>query len=161
MKIKDKVLNAFRRFLEKDGYLLAVTANERSITHRFAIYVENEFPNFNVDCEFNRNGLHPKKLDTFKKVVQSDDESGVTVYPDIIVHRRGPARENNFAVIEAKTSSNKQQCQDNDGCTCDLCKLRAYKNDLGYKFAFYVVFPVGGELKNISYAELDDYVAEI
>lgn len=159
MNIRNKVLRAYRRFLEKDSYLLTIKANERSITHRFAIYIEQAFVGFNVDCEFNRDGLDIKKLDTFKKVVESDDTKGVSVYPDIIVHHRGTA--NNFIVIEAKTSSNCEVCKKPNPCTCDQCKLLAYKTDLGYKHVFYIVFPVDAELKNFNDAQLEKYIVEI
>jgi hypothetical protein len=159
MKVRKKLLRAYRRLLEKDGYLLTAKANERSITHRYAIYVESEFPDFNVDCEFNRKGLEVKRLECFKKDVDSDDTKGVSVYPDVIVHHRGTA--SNFVVIEAKTSSNNEECQTPNPCHCDLCKLRAYKADLGYAHAFYVIFPVDGELENFSDAKLENYVVEI
>ena len=159
MEVRNQLLRAYRRFLEHDSYLLTSKANERSITHRLTIYVEHEFPEFNVDCEFNRKGLETKKLESFKKEVSSDDTKGVSVYPDIIVHHRGTA--NNFVVIEAKTSAEDEECQKPNPCTCDRCKLRAYKVDLGYAHAFYVIFPVDRELKNFSNPKLENYVEEI
>lgn len=159
MEVRNKLLNAYRRFLENDAYLLTTKANERSITHRFAIYVENEFPNFNIDCEFNRKGLEVKRLESFKKNIESDDTKGVSVFPDIIVHHRGTA--NNFIVIEAKTSSNNEECQKPNPCRCDQCKLSAYKYDLGYVHAFYVIFPVDRELESFSDAKLANNVMEI
>ena len=159
MEIRNKILRAYLRLLKNDGYLLTSKANERSITHRLAIYIEDEFPDYNVDCEFNRKGLEPKKLDSFKKKVDTDDAKGVSVYPDIIVHHRGTA--DNLVVIEAKTSSNGEECQMPTPCACDRCKLRAYKADLRYRHAFYVIFPVDAELKGFVDARLEDYVVEI
>jgi hypothetical protein len=159
--MRNRILNAYRQFMAKDRYLLEVEANERSLTHRFAIHVEAEFPGFHVDCEYNRNGLHPKRLVDFKQPVDSDDEKGVTVFPDIIVHHRGPAVENNLIVIEAKASKNHQDCQNNNQCPCDFCKLRAYKANLGYQHAFFIIFPVDNDLENYSEAKLADYVVEV
>jgi len=159
MEIKEKVQSAFREFLKRDVHLLKVKANERSITHRFAIYIEDQFPGFNVDCEYNRKGLDPKRLDAFRKQVSSDDEKGVTVFPDVVVHHRGTSK--NHLVIKAKLSSNHQECANSNTCRCDRCKLRAYKTDLGYAHAFYIVFPVSDELAGFSDAKLADYVTEI
>ena len=157
--VRAKIEAAFRRFLEKDSYLLTAKANERSITHRFAMYIEEQFPGFNVDCEYNRDGMESKRLETFKRPVDSADEKGVTVYPDIIVHHRGTA--NNLLVVEAKLSSNDSPCQSHATCTCDHCKLRAYKSDLGYVHAFYVVFPVDDKLEGLDEAHLYDFITEI
>lgn len=40
MGVKAKVEKALLRFMAKDIPLLQVEANERSITHRFAVYLE-------------------------------------------------------------------------------------------------------------------------
>jgi hypothetical protein len=160
MAIKQKVLQAFEAFIKDEFDLLKVNANERSLTHRLAIHVEREFPDYHVDCEYNRQGQCPKKLDEFRKTIDSDDTTGVTVYPDIIVHRRGT--KTNFIVIEAKTSKHNEACEAPIGvCACDRCKLRAYKHDLGYQHAFYVVFPVGHELRTFTLDKIEQYIEQI
>jgi len=99
--VKQKIIRAYRKLLRHDFYLLQVAANERSITHKFAEYLQREFPSYNVDCEYNRIGNDTKKLDGLlselkkvfsesKKEVPLDDEDATTVFPDIIVHHRGP-----------------------------------------------------------------------
>ena len=60
-EVLEKIKNAYRKLLKNDSCLLAVDANERSITHRFAIYLEDEFPDYNVDCEYNRECADIKK----------------------------------------------------------------------------------------------------
>ena len=113
---------------------------------------------FDVDCEYNKNGLESKRLVEFRKQIDSDDEDGVTVYPDIIVHRRGT--KNNFIVIEAKKTSNGSQHQKN-GCKCDRCKLLAYKKELGYKYAYFVRFPVLDDFKNFKDEDIEQYIEEV
>ena len=159
MEVKTKILRAYRRVLANDAHLLTADANERSITHRFAIYIEHEFPEFNVDCEFNRKGLNPKRLPSFGIDLRSIKKEGINLYPDIIVHHRGT--ETNFIAIEAKPSSKNVLCRKPQQCKCDRCKLRAYKADLGYVHTFYIVFPVDRELQNFSNTKLNDYVTEI
>ena len=48
--------------LEHDDYLLALDVNERSITHRLGMYYQFIFPEWNVDCEFNKNLSGPKEI---------------------------------------------------------------------------------------------------
>ncbi|MGH7943242.1 MAG: hypothetical protein ACREFR_19455 [Limisphaerales bacterium] len=74
------------------------------------------------------------------------------------VHR---GTENNLIAIEAKPSTKRKDCLANEDCSCDCCKLRAYKIDLNYTHAFYVIFPVGDELKNFSDVKLGHYINEI
>lgn len=158
MEVKNKIIRACKILLARDAQLFVVDANERSITHRLAIYLQEEFLEYNVDCEYNRVGENPKKigdfkkrLDNFKKKIDSDDANAVTVYPDIIVHHRGTR--DNFIVIEVKKTSNK----DGD----DLEKLKAYKSDLGYRCAFYVKFPVGEDFEAFRNDKIAEYITEI
>ena len=154
-EVLEKVKNAYRKFLKRDLYLLKVNANERSITHRFVIYLEEEFPDYHVDCEYNRNGLDPKRLYLFRKTICSDDENGTTVFPDIIIHHRGT--NNNFIVIEAKKTNNNGN---------DDEKLKAYKKDLNYRHAFFVEFPINDDAKKINedtimIMDLKEYIKDI
>lgn len=141
MNEHDYVTNALHRayleLLKNDFTLLLFDVNERSITHRLAIYLEKYFPDYHVDCEYNRNGIgsRPKTLNSLAyelKNISPEDTNAKTVYPDIIIHRRGIPE--GYVVIEAKKSNNSTDF--------DQRKLRAYKTELGYKYAFSVIFPV-------------------
>ncbi|OFX75330.1 MAG: hypothetical protein A2X12_09280 [Bacteroidetes bacterium GWE2_29_8] len=147
--IKKKIETAYRKLIKYDSYLLTNSANERSITHKLGEYLKEEFLEYDVDCEYNLNGLDPKKISSFKKNIESDNTDAVSVYPDIIIHKRGTTE--NFIVIEAKKSSNKNK-DDNE-------KLSNYKNDLGYKHAFFIIFPVAEQF-NLKF-KLDNLIEEI
>ena len=149
--VRRLIESAYQKLIEKDGYLLKVDANERSITHRLAIYLEAKFPEYDVDCEYNRNGIDPKKLNGFKDKVDPDDTNAVTVFPDIIIHRRGKSE--NIIVIEAKKTSNR----DNS----DKEKLVIYKKELSYKHAYYVKFPIGEDFKNYKYLPFKNFIEEV
>ncbi len=128
---------ALDRLLELDEHLLRVDANERSLTHRFAIYLQEQLREWHVDCEYNRNGVDPKRLILQDLQPTADDTDGQTVFPDVIAHKRGTQQ--NYVVIEfKKTSSRVPDC-------IDLQKLNAYRNDprLRYDYALFVVFQVG------------------
>ncbi len=129
--VAEHVLRSLQRLLAEDVYLFEADANERSISHRLALYLEEEFPGWNVDCEYNRNGHEPKRLQLNPEEIQSDDEQGTTVYPDIIVHRRGQSE--NHLVIEIKK-------RNGGSCNNDLRKLRALRKELGYTFALFLRF---------------------
>jgi hypothetical protein len=65
------------------------------------------------------------------------DTDARTVFPDIIVHRRGSGR--NYLVIEVKKSTNP------DSRETDFEKLQGYKAQLGYRFALYLEFATDGQ----------------
>jgi len=130
-EVAEHVIDALREFIARDSYLLEVNANERSITHRIGMYLQTQFEQHDVDCEFNRDGHDPKELYIGRDEISVYDDNAVTVYPDIIVHNR-EGNDDNLLVIEFKKSSSKV----NHGK--DITKLHAYKRDLHYKYALFV-----------------------
>lgn len=121
---------ALDALLERDAYILETDANERAISHRLAIYLEQHFPDWNVDCEYNRNHDDPKRLKVPRQDVPNDDTQARTVFPDIIIHKRDT--DENLVVIEIKKTTS-QEPDD-----FDLRKLNAFKEQLGYKYAVFV-----------------------
>jgi hypothetical protein len=130
------MITALRTLLERDGYLLDIDANERSITFRFAMHLQSHLPDWDVDCEFNRDGVAPKKLGHLGLYPDSEDEEAKTVFPDVIAHRRGTKE--NFLVVEFKKSTSHV---DHD---IDRRKLLGYKRQLGYIHALFIVVGTGG-----------------
>lgn len=61
--MKKRVERGLNRLIKKDYYLLANNLSERSITHRLGMYYQDLFPEWDVDCEFNRNLGGPKMID--------------------------------------------------------------------------------------------------
>ena len=122
--------------LAHDGYLLTCDLNERSITHKFAEHLQLEFPEWNVDCEYNRDNDDPKRLALPPRHdINSDDIDAKTVFPDIIIHQR--VTDQNIAVIEVKKSTNPE------GDEWDMRKLAAFKDQLGYRVALFFLFRTG------------------
>jgi hypothetical protein len=142
-----RVLSALSRFLREDGELLQIDANERSITHRLAEYLQWEFPLLHVDCEYNRDGIEPKRLPYLGLHPDADDEQAQTVFPDIIVHRRNSPE--NILVIEVKKSSNRNSRD------IDLAKLRGYRANLKYRSALFLEFRVGANpgVQNVQWVD--------
>jgi hypothetical protein len=136
-EVGQAILAAVDSLLDRDAYLLKADANERSISHRLGMYLEREFPDFNVDCEYNRDGIEPKKLPRFVLQPDSQDTDAKTVFPDIIVHRRA-TNDDNLLVVEIKKTSNGDEREH------DRRKLRGYKSILGYQYALFLELTVGG-----------------
>jgi hypothetical protein len=132
-QVRRKLESAIRKLCQRDKYLLERDVNERSITHRLAMYLQAEFPKMDVDCEYNRRDFDIKRLEFYPTDSRTDDTDARTVYPDIIVHERG-AQGSNLLVIEAKKSTNSSGF--------DREKLKAFKSDprLHYEHAVFLQF---------------------
>lgn len=133
----EAVARALSELLGNDNDLLGIDANERSITFRFAMYLQQHFPDWTVDCEYNRDGTDPKRLGHLELYPDSEDDEAKTVFPDVVVHRRGTR--NNYLVLEFKKSTSRIDRQ------IDLRKLRGYKQQLGYEHALFVEVGTEGQ----------------
>ena len=124
-----KVKDALQKFLENEGDLFEIGVNERSISHKVAEYLQYEFSDMKVDCEYNRHGLSrdPKNL------------MGKRVFPDIVVHRRGTDIEN-LLVIEVKKKGHSQNALDHD--KWKLAELTKRKGKFGYQLGLLLEFHV-------------------
>lgn len=122
--------NALDSLCAVDHHLLHVDASERSISHRLAMHLASRFPDFDVDCEYNRDGFDVKRLAFSEREVRDDDVDAVTVFPDIVVHKRGHNKSNLLVVEMKKGSSNVSPCY-------DLAKLDAFRRELGYRYSVH------------------------
>ena len=138
-EIEEKVNLALDTFYEKDKYFIDNDLHERSMTHKLANYLEKLFNGYDVDCEYNKNGLHIKEIPDKNKEIQkirnsSRNKDLISVFPDIIIHKRGDESKN-LVVIEVKkdnaTKNNKEEI--------DILKLKAYTTeDLNYRYGIYI-----------------------
>lgn len=128
---------ALNDLLERDHYLLWIDANERSITFRFAMHLQTHLQDWQIDCEYNRDGVEPKKLEYLGLHPDSEDDEAKTVFPDVIAHRRGT--KHNFLVLEFKKSTSRIDRQ------IDRQKLIGYKRQLGYSHALFVEVGTGAQ----------------
>lgn len=101
-EIKDAIKKSLYEFFEKEQDLIDRDVNERSISYKIAEYITPKFSNWNVDCEYNRDMENTKLLGLSLEDIKTDDLKGSTVYPDIIIHKRGTKK--NLLVIEIKKS---------------------------------------------------------
>lgn len=131
--LQSNIEKAFDLVYKNDEFLITNGLCERCIMFRFAGYLADLYPDYNVDCEYNRH------IDNIKRI-RKDKE----IFPDVILHTRG-VDENNFAIIELKNKTN----PDDVGRKNDENKLRALtenKSDgnkdplynYGYKFGLAI-----------------------
>lgn len=143
---------AVYKFICRDRYLLLQNINERAISHRLALYLENRFDGYDVDCEYDGYAMtdgikkhliiERKKLENLGHIRDSDpyiDNLERSVYPDIIIHKRGDVK--NLLIIEVKKDKNKNKEFDRE-------KLKLYTsndefNKLSYEWGAFVVFSTG------------------
>ena len=129
--LRGRVVTAVSNLYRYDGDLIIRCANERSITHKLAEHMQREFLHWHVDCEYNRAGCDPKRLNIAAKKTSIDATEAVTVYPDIVVHRRGT--DVNLLVVEVKKGGGEIQTWDEE-------KLRAFTshNRVRYQFGLFL-----------------------
>lgn len=167
--IKQKFISALDVLVRNEKQLIQNDINERTLAHRLAIYLESEFPGYNVDIEYNRNveiGEHEPKYiwnvkegfeNAYKRAIQAHADikefiEQITTYPDIIVHERG-TNSHNLLVIEIKKNNNKTDWE------IDKTKLIAFtKLDEGYKYklGIHLVLYINRKWKNPSYEYYHD-----
>jgi hypothetical protein len=133
---KDEIAGALNRaldaFAERDKHLLAADASERSMSHQIAVHLAKEIPGYDVDCEYNRDGFDVKRLHLGHRPASDDDDEAVTVFPDIIVHRRG-TNDDNLLVVEMNKAAAR------GGFDYDYGKLQAFRAELKYTWAVHLV----------------------
>ena len=138
LDLHSKVKAALGRFLRQDLDLLQRDVNERSISHKLAEYLQHQFEGLHVDCEYNRRENEVKRVNCLQpENTSSNDLNAKTVYPDIIVHRRGND-ESNLLVIELKK-------RDAGKIDRDKKKLRKFTHPLGeynYRLGLLLIFDV-------------------
>lgn len=128
----DALTASIEQLWKIDRHLLEADSSERSLTHRLAVHLSAFFPDYHVDCEYNRDGFDVKRLELPERGPARDDSvDAVTVFPDIIVHERG-SKKRNLLVVEVKKVSSRETDD------YDLLKLRAFKSELDYTFAAHL-----------------------
>lgn len=143
-----RLAEATQKFLAGEPDLLEISVNERSLTHRLAVYIGPYFDQWHTDCEYNRLGDKGKNLPRPEEFKTSpDDTSAITIFPDIIVHRR--RTDYNCAVVEVKKAGN------NRGLDLDIAKLRGLTmaGDYEYTVGLHLII----DCKNAAVAEVTAY----
>lgn len=68
-KTNNLIIRSLRKLIKDDYYLLEKEVNERSVTHKLAEHLQLLSPEWNIDCEYNKNLNNQKTLD-FTRIVK-------------------------------------------------------------------------------------------
>lgn len=122
---------AVDRLVAEQPELLDLDVSERALSHHLAIYLAEFLPaGLQVDVEYNRHGACPKRLNLPPREASDRELPATTVFPDIVIHRRG-SDDSNLVVLELKKPQGSLEY--------DRRKLRAFRRELGYAHAAHVV----------------------
>jgi hypothetical protein len=132
-EVRDRVNDALGQLLKGDRHLFETDGGERSIAARLAMYLQDRFPGFAVDADYNRAGKFPKRLRLPLECAgyRNENDESLAV-PDVIVHRRGPEGPN-LLVLELKKTTNP------DKGDCDKLRLQAFREQIGYRYGALIV----------------------
>lgn len=144
IETEKELINSIKKseylFYKNDQYL-AENVGERSSVFKIGNYLSNEIAKtnlkeFNVDNEYNKNYLVPKRF--FLK--------GNRIIPDLIIHKRGN-NDNNLLIIEFKRGNNNSK----QAIEYDVNKIREFmKENKNPKFNYnytYGAFIIIGKKK--------------
>lgn len=113
------VFSCLEKLNEHDFEFFKNNVHERSITFKLGFYLQEIYPDWDVDCEYNRKILDVKRV--------ADEQR----FPDIIVHKRN--RNDNFIVIEAKKDGSVADLQE------DERKVKNFLTDEEFNYTFGLV----------------------
>lgn len=136
-KLKTCVDGALAVLFARDVFLLEHGTGERAVVAKLASYMVPFFRGYDVDVEYNRQGLDPRASKALTLGPECRGGGRKKVYPDIIVHRRGVLRRHNLLVVEVKRTTNTEPR------TCDRAKIDAMKAEYRYRFGVLVELPSG------------------
>jgi hypothetical protein len=136
-RVREAIETVLARLVEQDADLFTLDVHERTITAKLADYIQELFPEWHVDPEYNR------IRDAVKRVLI--DGAWEIVVPDVIAHRRNSG--DNLLVIEAK------KVGDQEAEAYDRRKLIALKEQQHYRYAVFLRLRTGQDNPGIESVE--------
>jgi hypothetical protein len=136
-QIKRKVGKCLRKLYDLDKILFERNGGrgvcERCMVFRFAMYLQEAFPGFSVDCDFN-SAAHGGQPVSGKPIANRD---GTTTkrFVDIIVHRRATDGHSDFICFEVKKWNN--NCRRDS--VKDQSNLRGLTSEYRYRYGFHLI----------------------
>ena len=149
-EVKIKLRNALIKLYNNDIFLIENNLGERCITHRLAVYLEQEeFPEYYVDCEYNKSHSNGE---TNQKVITSKYGNSV----DIIITQRNSYNIRDLACFELKKWNR------NEGRDKDRAKLKELTSKIRYiyNFGFFIIIGLTLEEVRIELYQLGERVEE-
>ena len=162
--IREKIESSVLRFVERDYKLLVSDANEDSISSKVAQQMETEFPEWDIDTQYNRfgTGIKTKLIKASKSKFLEYKQRGITpnfkisidelyrnpesapVFPDVIVHKR-TEEFNNHLIMEVKKLNNPELFNG-----WDEWKIQFFMHTLNYSYGAHLILKSGDQYNDPS-----------
>lgn len=147
VNIQNKIRRCLTKLFSENSILFERNGGkglcERCLVFRFAMYLQNEFSDYYVDCDFNNScsftynssGEYITEHDRSGKIIANPDRTRTKRFVDIIVHKRTFQPGNDFICFEIKKWNNCRSLQVAKDKN-NLCRLTSV---YGYRYGFYLV----------------------
>lgn len=148
-KIKIRILKSLIKLYSDDKDLFTRNNNrglcERCMVFRFAYYLQNEFEDYFVDCDFNSAKINNRDRDG-KHIYDPKRNQPIKRYIDIIIHKRTKYIRDNYLCFEIKKWNNylKKEFEK------DMNNLTKLTTLYGYEYGFHIIFGKTKERTKIS-----------
>src|SRR4030043_55491 len=104
-EIKGKIKACLQKLYQNDTLLFERNNGkglcERCIVFRFALYLQEEFSDYFVDCDFNSASVNGQPVGG-KPITNIDGRTSTNRFVDIIVHKRTVETNTDFICFEVK-----------------------------------------------------------
>lgn len=129
MSLRENIEKSIDKLIENDRELIENNM-EWATAHKLARYLEDHYPKWNIDCEYNKMG---------PDFVTKHDSNNQYRRPDIIIHHRGRLeREHNLLVIEVKMEAgNDDDLEKLIDFTSNPSGDRGFQYQFGLKISFH------------------------
>lgn len=137
--INSKIINCLNKLYTEDKILFLRNKEqglcERCLVFRFAHYLQDEFEEYFVDCDFNSSSINGTERS--QKTIRNQNGSGSKKrFIDIIVHKRTLNSNDDFICFEIKKWNNQKK----KDFKKDENNLKILTSDYGYKYGFHLIF---------------------
>ena len=137
-EIKEKIKACLLKLYTNDRILFERNegkgACERCLVFRLGIYLQEVFPDYFVDCDFNSARVNGE--DVNGKPIMNPDGTTTNRFVDIIVHKRLAVTDTDFICFEIKKWNHGNRVSENK----DKQVLTILTSQYGYKYGFYLIF---------------------
>lgn len=137
-QIKEKIKKCLRKLYTQDAVLFERNQSkglcERCLVFRFGLYLQKEFPNHFVDCDFNSASVNSRDV-RGKPITDTDGRTSTNRFVDIIIHKRTTQTNTDFICFEIKKWNN----YDKEATEKDKNNLKVLTSEYGYKYGFYLI----------------------
>ena len=137
-EIKSKIKECLEKLYQTDSLLFKRNKGkglcERCIAFRFALYLQEKFPAYFVDCDFNSALVNGRQI-SGKPIPESDGRTPTKRFIDIIVHKRTAETDTDFICFEIKKWNNSKE----DSIDKDKNNLKVLTSKYGYEYGFHLI----------------------